>query len=100
MSGDFQGEIAFLGIESSPAFVRQPEGNGVAERIIRTPKENFLWMHTFNTIEDLRCGLQEFVIHSNATWLVARHGYCTPNQVRAEQRSLAQRLPTHLPLAA
>src|SRR3712207_2843840 len=36
MSGDFQAEIAFLGIESSPAFVRQPEGNGVAERFIRT----------------------------------------------------------------
>jgi putative transposase len=30
LSGDFQDEIAFLGIESSPSFVRQPEGNGVA----------------------------------------------------------------------
>jgi transposase InsO family protein len=30
MSGDFQDEIAFLRIESSPSFVRQPEGNGVA----------------------------------------------------------------------
>jgi putative transposase len=42
MSGDFQDEIAFLGIEGSPSFVRQPEGNGVAERFIRTLKENFL----------------------------------------------------------
>ena len=42
LSGDFQDEIAFLGIESSPSFVRQPEGNGVAERFIRTLKENFL----------------------------------------------------------
>ena len=31
-----------LGIEGSPSFVRQPEGNGVAERFIRTLKENFL----------------------------------------------------------
>ena len=29
MSGDFQNEIRFLGIESSPAFVREPEGNGL-----------------------------------------------------------------------
>jgi len=29
----FQEEIAFLGIESSPSFVRAPEGNGVAERL-------------------------------------------------------------------
>jgi len=100
MSGDFQDEIAFLGIESSPSFVRQPEGNGVAERFIRTLKENFLWVHTFDTIEDLRRGLQEFVAHYNATWLVARHGYRTPNQVRAEQRSLAQCPPANLPLAA
>jgi transposase InsO family protein len=100
MSGDFQDEITFFGIESSPSFVRQPEGNGVAERFIRTLKENFLWVHTFDTIEELRCGLQDFVAHYNATWLVARHGYRTPNQIRAEQRSLAQGLPANLPLAA
>jgi len=100
MSGDFQDEIAFLGIESSPSFVRQPEGNGVAERFIRTLKENFLWVHTFDTIEELRRGLRDFVAHYNATWLVARHGYRTPNQIRAEQCSLAQGSPVNLPLAA
>ena len=100
MSGDFQDEIRFLGIESSPSFVRQPEGNGVAERFIRTLKENFLWVHTFDTIEELRCGLQDFVAHYNATWLVARHGYRTPNQIRAEQRRLAQCPPANLLLAA
>jgi hypothetical protein len=31
-SGDFQDEIECLGIEASPSFVREPEGNGVAER--------------------------------------------------------------------
>ena len=39
MSGDFQDEIECLGIEASPSFVREPEGNGVAERFIRTLKE-------------------------------------------------------------
>ena len=100
MARDFQDEIGFLGLASSPSFVRQPEGNGVAERFIRTLKENFLWVHTFDTIEDLRRGLQEFVAHYNATWLVARHGYRTPNQIRAEQRRLAQCPPANLPLAA
>ena len=100
MSGDFQAEIRFLGVESSPAFVRQPEGNGVAERFIRTLKENFLWVHTFDTIEDLRCALRDFAAHYNATWLVARHGYRTPNQVRADQRRVAQPDAADLPLAA
>jgi transposase InsO family protein len=44
MSRDFQREIRFLGAESSPAFVRAPEGNGCAERFIRTLKENLLWV--------------------------------------------------------
>jgi transposase InsO family protein len=100
MSRDFQGEIRFFGIEGSPSLVREPEGNGVAERFIRTLKENFLWVHTFDTIEDLRRALRDFVAHYNATWLVARHGYRTPNQIRAEQRSLAQRPSANLPLAA
>jgi putative transposase len=100
MSRDFQSEICFLGLESSPSFVRQPEGNGVAERFIRTLKENFLWVHTFDTIEDLRRALQDFVAHHNATWLVARHGYRTPNQVRAEQRRVDRPNEANLPLAA
>ena len=36
LADDFQQEIAFFGIESSPSCVREPEGNGVAERFIRT----------------------------------------------------------------
>jgi len=38
VSDYFQDELKFLGIEPSPAFVREPEGNGVAERFIRTLK--------------------------------------------------------------
>ena len=42
LADDFQQEVAFFGIESSPSFVREPEGNGVAEHFIRTLKENLL----------------------------------------------------------
>ena len=42
MSDDFQQELAFLGMSSSPSFVREPEGNGVAERFVRTLRENLL----------------------------------------------------------
>jgi len=54
MSRAFQDELRFLGIASSPAFVRAPEGNGCAERFIRTLKENLLWVRHFETIEELR----------------------------------------------
>jgi transposase InsO family protein len=67
MSGDFQREIKFLGISSSPAFVRQPEGNGVAERAIRTMKERLLWVRHFATVEEIRLALAEFAALYNAS---------------------------------
>ena len=87
VSHDFQREIAFLGIESSPAFVRAPEGNGCAERFIRTLKENLLWVRTFDTVEELRQALIEFRETYNATWLIERHGFRPPNAVRQDQLS-------------
>jgi transposase InsO family protein len=89
VADDFQREVAFLGIESSPAFVREPEGNGCVERFIRTLKENLLWVRRFDTIEELRLALLEFQRTYNPTWIVERHGYRTPAQVRADQLGLA-----------
>jgi putative transposase len=89
MADDFQRELRFLGIESSPAFVRAPEGNGCAERFIRTLKENLLWVRTFDTVEELRMALLEFRETYNATWLIERHGFRPPSAVRQDQLSTA-----------
>jgi len=93
VSHDFQAEIRFFGIESSPAFVREPEGNGCAERFIRVLKENLLWVRRFDTVEELRLALLAFRQTYNQSWIIERHGYRTPAQVRAEQT-------TALPMAA
>ena len=77
--------VAFLGIESSPSFVREPEGNGCAERFIRTLKENLLWVRTFETVEELRLALLDFRRRYNGEWMIERHGYRTPAQVRAKK---------------
>ena len=82
MSQAFQRELRFLGAESSPSFIRAPEGNGVAERFIRTLKEQLLWVRTFETIEELRQALGEFKELFNRHGLLERHGYATPSQVR------------------
>jgi transposase InsO family protein len=60
LSDDFQAELAFLGMASSPSFVREPEGNGVAERFIRTLKDNLLWVRHFATVVELIDDLQGF----------------------------------------
>ncbi len=89
MSDAFQRELRFLGIEGSPAFVRAPEGNGCAERFIRTLKENLLWVRTFDTVEELRRALLDFRETYNATWLIERHGFRPPDAVRQDQLSTA-----------
>jgi putative transposase len=85
MSHVFQEELAFVGITRSPAFVREPEGNGCAERFLRPLKENLLWLQTFDTVEALRLALHAFQHQDNETWLIGRHGYKTPAQVRHAQ---------------
>ena len=64
--------------------MREPEGNGVAERFIRTLKEQLLWVRTFDTVEELRLALLEFKERYNRQWLCERHGHHTPAQVRAQ----------------
>jgi transposase InsO family protein len=82
MSHDFQAELAFLGMASSPSFVREPEGNGVAERFVRTLKENLLWIRHFATVAELVEALTEFKRRYNEQWQIERRGYRTPAQVR------------------
>ncbi len=57
----FQQEVAFFGIES---FVREPEGNGVAERFIRTlttPSRSSAWPYS-----------------NNEQWMLEKYHYQSP----------------------
>lgn len=83
-SHDFQNELRFLGIRSSPSYVAEPECNGVAERFMRTLKEQLLWVETFDTIEELRVALIDFMHRYNHEWLVQKHGHLTPAEARAK----------------
>jgi putative transposase len=47
-----------------------------------------LWLHHFKTIEELRQALHAFKATYNRTWIIERHGYRTPAQVRADQLGL------------
>ena len=47
-------------------------------------KENLLWVRDFATIEELRLALLEFRRLYNEHWILERHGYLAPAQVRAK----------------
>ena len=84
MSDDFQNEIRFLGMESSPAFVRQPEGNGCIERFFRTLKEQLLWVQRFRHLDELHSALNDFRRRYNHHWILQRLNYRTPAQARRD----------------
>jgi putative transposase len=44
-----------------------------------------LWVWRFDTVEELRLALHAFQRTYNQSWILERHGYKTPAQVRAEQ---------------
>lgn len=57
MSGYFQKQLKAFGMTPSFAFVREPETNGVAERFIRTLKEQIVFGRIYQNIEARRQGL-------------------------------------------
>lgn len=82
MSDDFQNELAFLGFESSPTFVREPEGNGCIERFFRTLKEQLVWVWHFQPLLQLACALEEIRALYNQHWLIECLGFEPPLQAR------------------
>lgn len=82
VSRAFQDELRFLGIKSSPSFVRSPEGNGCIERFWRTLKEQLLWIRRFKDIDELNRELQAFRDLYNHQWLIERHGQRSPAWAR------------------
>ena len=60
----------------------EPECIGVAERFIRTLKEECVYLHDFETLEEARAVIGAFVERYNNGWLLQRHGYMTPARAR------------------
>ncbi len=77
-------EVKWLGITISPTYVGEPQCNGVAERFMRTLKEHCLYLHQFQTLEEARAIMAEFIARYNAQWLIERLGHRTPAQARAD----------------
>jgi hypothetical protein len=94
VSDYFQAELTLLGIESTPAFVREPEGNG-AERFIRTLKEQLPWVRTFDTVEDLRVALLEVKERYNREWLCEDTGIRHPRSERESRAACWPRESSH-----
>lgn len=83
MADVFQKQMKFWGVAPSYTFVGEPEINGVIERLIRTLKEQAIHGCIFQTIDDIRIAVRDFVASYNAEWLVEKNGYRSPAGRRA-----------------
>jgi len=82
VSDHFRNQVRFWGIETSYAFVEQPQTNGVAERFIRTLKEQVIHGRVFQNVEQLREAVAAFAELYNAQWLVEKLGFVSPRRAR------------------
>jgi transposase InsO family protein len=82
MSEYFQNQLTFFGMVPSFAFVREPETNGVAERFIRTLKEQIVFGRIHQDIEEVRTAVRAYFQHYNQHWLLEKNGYRSPAETR------------------
>jgi len=81
-SDHFQNQIKAWGIAPSYSFVQEPQTNGVAERFIRTLKEQAIYRRTLRTLDEVRKAVAQFVDDYNRHWRIEKNGYLTPHEMR------------------
>ena len=81
MSEHFQNQLTFFGMTPSFAFVRESETNGVAERFIRTLKEQIVFGRIYHDIE-VRTAVRAYFERYNQHWLLEKNGYRSPAETR------------------
>ena len=81
-SDHFLNQIAYWGIAQSFSFVAQPQGNGIAERFIKTLKQQAIYGHVFRNVEEVHHTVAAFVERYNHHWRIERLRFLTPEEAR------------------
>lgn len=84
LSEHFQNQIKFWGMAPSFAFVAEPQTNGVAERFYRTLKEQVIYGRNYQTVQEVRVAVADFIDRYNRLWLVEKLGFRSPRQAFEE----------------
>jgi len=77
-----------LGIEQIFTSYNNPKGNADTERMMRTIKEELIWLKEWSSHDEVNKALQEWVENYNESYLHSTHGYRTPNWVEGNYQEL------------
>lgn len=81
--GDCAALVDRWGLEHTFAPVGRPTGNAVAERLIRTMKEEVVWLRDWESADQLREALRAWQVRYNTTRPHQALGWQTPAEYRA-----------------
>ena len=85
--------VARWGLTHTFAAVGRPTGNAVVERLIRTMKEEVIWLRDWESADQLHAALQAWMIRYNTTRPHQALAWQTPAERRAAKLDLVAPLP-------
>lgn len=91
-SQKFMQACSLLEIKQIFASYSNPKGNADTERVIKTAKHDFIWLHEFTGISDFIVGFTQWVQKYNTRRPHSTLGYRTPEKFEKEQLLLATKI--------
>lgn len=80
----FMQACSALGIKQAFTSYCNPKGNADTERMMRTLKEELIWLGEWHSVNQIKQALDEFAELFNENYLHSALGYKTPNKFEAE----------------
>ena len=74
----FMKECSELGINQIFASYNNPKGNADTERVIRTLKEDLVWLRELSTVDELKCSIDNWIENYNTDYPHSTLNYMTP----------------------
>ena len=88
----FMKACGVLGVHQAFTSYNNPKGNADTERLMRTLKEELVWLREWHNAHELSAALETWTETYNETWLHSALGYRPPNRVE-ETYNLTTRTP-------
>jgi putative transposase len=80
-SVSFMRDMGTLGIEQIFTSYDNPKGNAETERMMRTIKEEFLWLHEFCSLEEAKRAISHWIeVDYNGLYVHSALGYLSPEE--------------------